>query len=320
MRSLIFVSTAVAAAFSISAATAQTVGFGTTPPGSFTHSSGSAISKVISEFSDLKMRVQPGSGTAHKRVVAGQVQFGLSNSFDTLFFVQGKGEYEGDGPHNNLRLVAKITPLRVGIFVRKDSPIKALTDLKGKNLPSGFTAQKTIGRIITAHLANAGLTYDDVRKNPAPNVVRAADDFGTGKNDMLFFAVGSAKVRQVAAKVGGIRAVGIDTSAEAVARMRNVLPGSYPMLVKPGKRSPGFVAPSHVIAFDFLLSTAAEVSNDTVYKSVKALHGNKKKLAQSFRPLALFNPKAMAKNYPGLEYHPGAIKFYKEIGAWPPKG
>ncbi len=302
-----------------SAASAQTIGFGTTAPGSFTHSSGSAIAKVISQTTDLRARVQPGSGTAHRRIVAGEVQFGLGNSFDTMFFATGTGEYAGQGAKKNLLVVAKLVPLRVGIFVRKDSPIKALKDLKGKNVPSGFTVQKTIGRIITAHLANAGLTYADVKKNPAPNVVRAADDFATGRNDMLFFAVGSAKVLQVAAKVGGIRAVTIDTSPAAIARMRKILPGAYPMLIKPGKRAPGFVAPTHIIAFDFLLTTATEVSGDTVYKVTKALHGNKKKLFKSFKPLALFNPKKMVKSYKGLRYHPGAIKFYKEIGLWPPK-
>lgn len=57
-----------AAAFILSApiAGAQTIGIGTTAPGSFTHSSGSAMAKVISEKAGLRARVQPGSGTAHR--------------------------------------------------------------------------------------------------------------------------------------------------------------------------------------------------------------------------------------------------------------
>ncbi len=301
------------------AASAQTVGIGTTAPGSFTHSSGSAMAKVIAEKAGLKARVQPGSGTAHRRIVAGDVQFGLGNSWDTRFFVDGSHMYEGNGPKKSLRIAAVMTPLRVGIFVRKDSPMQSIKDLRGKNVPGGFTVQKAIKQIITAHLANAGMTYKDVKMNPAPNVVRAAGDFAKGKNDMLFFAIGSAKVLQVSAKVGGIRGLSIDDSPAAVARMQKILPGSYPMTVKPSKRNHGIVKPTKIIGFDFLLNTAAEVPADVVYKVVKALHGNKKGLLASFKGLGMFKPNRMTKNYEGLQYHAGAIKFYKEIGQWPPK-
>ncbi len=312
------ISLAAALVFAATAG-AQTIGIGTTAPGSFTHSSGSAMAKVIAEKAGLKARVQPGSGTAHRRIVSGGVQFGLGNSWDTVFFTNGERMYKDNGPQKNLRVAAVMTPLRVGIFVRKDSPIQSLKDLRGKNVPGGFTVQKAIKQLIRAHLANADMTYKDVKMNPAPNVVRAAGDFAKGKNDMLFFAIGSAKVLQVSAKVGGIRGLSIDDSPAAVARMQKILPGSYPMTVKPSKRNHGILKPTKIIAFDFLLNTAAEVPNDVVYKVVKALHFNKKGLMASFKGLGGFKPKRMTKKYAGLTYHPGAIKFYKEVGQWPPK-
>jgi TRAP-type uncharacterized transport system substrate-binding protein len=52
----------------------------------------------------------------------------------------------------------------------------------------------------------------------------------------------------------------------------------------------------------------------------KALHGGKKAFMASFKPLGFnFSPDKMAKSLPAGEYHPGAIKFYKEVGLWPPK-
>ena len=38
-----------------------------------------------------------------------------------------------------------------------------------------------------------------------------------------------------------------------------------------------------------------------------------------FPPLRLFDKNAMAQVIAGVAYHPGAIKYYKEIGQWPPK-
>jgi TRAP-type uncharacterized transport system substrate-binding protein len=52
----------------------------------------------------------------------------------------------------------------------------------------------------------------------------------------------------------------------------------------------------------------------------KALHGGKQAFLSSFKPLGInFSPDKMAKRLPAGEYHPGAIKFYKEVGLWPPK-
>lgn len=298
-------------------AQAQTIGIATTSAGSFTHSSGSAMAKVFAEYAGLRARVQPGSVSPSRPVNAGTADFGLGNSFDTTFFVTGKGEYEGQGPKKNLRVVGVLTPLRVGLFVRKDSPYTKIADLKGKRVSSGFNAQKTIGRIITAHLANGGLTYDDVQPVPAPNVVRAADDFGKGKVDVLFFALGSAAVLKASSKVGGVRLINIDDSPEAVARMEKILPGAYPMTVKPSKRLHGVEGPTKIIAFDFYVTTNRNVPEDVVYKATKALYNHKKELLASFKGLALFNPKKMYKKIQSVQFHPGALKFYKEIGLKP---
>jgi ABC-type nitrate/sulfonate/bicarbonate transport system substrate-binding protein len=106
-------------------------------------------------------------------------------------------------------------------------------DLKGKRVPSGYHAQKAIHRSIEAHLANAGLTYDDVKQVPVPNAARGAEDFGNGKTDALFFALGSAAVMEVSTKVGGLRVLPIDDSPEAVARMQKISPPMYVSEVKP---------------------------------------------------------------------------------------
>src|SRR5258708_36887614 len=83
-----------------------------------------------------------------------------------------------------MRYVGSLIPYRVAMHVRADSRINSITDLKGKRVSSEFNAQKTIARIIEAHLANMGLGYGDVVKVPAPNVVRQAEDFMSGKVDV----------------------------------------------------------------------------------------------------------------------------------------
>jgi TRAP-type uncharacterized transport system substrate-binding protein len=42
-------------------------------------------------------------------------------------------------------------------------------------------------------------------------------------------------------------------------------------------------------------------------------------MADTFAGLRRFKPDAMAIKYDQLSYHPGAIRYYQEIGQWPPK-
>lgn len=298
-------------------ANAQVISIVTTPTGSYTNSAGVAMAKVISDKTKIHAVVQAQSLAGEYAVEAGNAEFGMGNSFDTTFFVTGTGEYEGHGVQKNIRLVAAVLPYRVAMFVRADSPIKSLADLKGKRVSSGFDSQKTIGRIIAAHLANAGLSYNDVEGVLSPNVKRAADDFIGGKTDVLFFALGSAAVKQAAATVGGLRVLPIDDSPAALERMQQVLPGSYVSKVAPAPGLDGISAPTNVVAFDMALFTNQKVSEDVAYAVTKALHDNKSALTAIFKPFALFDPNHMATAIKDVPFHPGALKYYKEIGIAP---
>lgn len=314
-----FLITLAAAALVASTAIAQTVGIGATKRG-YTSQASAAISKVISQKTEIQMRVQPyGGSSAYVPLVSGgKLEFGLANEIETASAVRGTGIYKGR-PQPELLIAALLQPFRVAIYTRKDSKIRTVKDLKGKRVPSGWVSQKIIGILMKGELANAGLTYDDVKKVPTPNVVGGANDFAAGKSDVFFFVFGAGKVKETNARVGGIRVVGIDPSAAAVARMRKHVPPSYALLVKPSKANVGVDKPVHVMAYDYLMLTNGKVSSDIVYKVVKTMHDNKKGLVSAFRGMRLFSPSHMTKIIPGVKYHPGAIKYYKETGQWPPK-
>jgi len=302
------------------AALAQTVGIGATST-AYTAQASAAISKVVSQKAGIQMRVQThgGSSAYVPQVNAGNLEFGLANELETLYAITGTEIYDGR-PQKNIRVATILTAFASAVYVRKDSDIRSVKDFKGKRVPAGWASQKIIGVLMNGVLATAGLTYDDVEQVPVPNVVKGADDFAAGKLDVFFFALGAGKVKEIDAKVGGIRVVPIDNSPEAVARMQKHVPPAVAKVYHPSPVNTGVLEPSAVQAYDYLVLTSAKVPDEMVYKVVKAMHDNKKDLAASFPALNQFSPEHMTKKFPKeVEVHPGAIKFYTEIGQWPPK-
>jgi TRAP-type uncharacterized transport system substrate-binding protein len=101
--------------------------------------------------------------------------------------------------------------------------------------------------------------------------------------------------------------------------MRKFIPVAYATEVKPGKGRAGVDEPTWVYAYDYLVLANDKVADDVVYKLAKLMHDHQKELAANFGALSGFDPNRMAKDMGPVQFHPGAIKFYKEIGQWPPK-
>lgn len=303
-----------AAALLPAGASAQVLGFGTAPQGTIGYNMGSAIAKVIAETEKLQSRVQPYSGSSAilPLVNSGELDLSVCNVLEAQEAAAGEGPYNGRR-QANLRVLAVIFPIHVGLFVRKDSPIKSLADLKGKRIPYGYSAQLTLNRVNNAVLATAGLTEKDIVPVLVPNVTRGADDFAEGKVDAGFFAIGAAKVTEVDKTTGGIRFLPVPDDANAVAAMKAIVEYAYVNEVKPSPAFAGIAEPTKLMAYDYLVVAGAHVKDEVVHKIARAMHSHKPKLVESLRAFGGFNPKGMYKEMPA-PFHPGAVKYYKEAG------
>jgi TRAP transporter TAXI family solute receptor len=314
MRTFGTIAVVAMAALAAGTAHAQTVGFATGPQATPTNATGSAIAKVVNETTGLQTRAIPHTSVdvAMAPLNRGQAEFGIASIdlADTAF----RGVEQFDGRKlSNIRIVARLFPLNVGIVVRKDSAIRTAADLKGKRYPSEFTAQKGVIKVSEALLANAGLSYKDVVGVPVPNTSRGNEDFVQGKSDSAMLALGAARLKQTDAQVGGIRILPIDTSPAGMERMRKVMSHVYAYPLKAGVL-PGAEVDTPIMAYDLLLVAAAQTKDDIVYQAAKAMHQGKSKLTAVTPVFRDFDPAKMQTGYRGLEYHPGAVKYYKEAG------
>jgi TRAP-type uncharacterized transport system substrate-binding protein len=140
-------------------------------------------------------------------------------------------------------------------------------------------------------------------------VVRGADDFVAGQNDVFFFAFGAPKIREVDVTVGGIRA--IETDEKGMPAARKIMPWGYLTQVAPGPVFTGVDRPMKIYSFDNVLFTYAKVPDATIYKMLETLEKNHPDLIAVQPVLREFTPAFGYKKY-GMPYHDGALKFFKD--------
>lgn len=300
-------STAIGIAAATSAS-AQTYGFATLPPGTLNHTTATAVAKVLKEKAGLNVLVQPTAGdqVIVPMVARGEAEVGISNAMEVH-----DGFNKGS---KDLRIIGAAHALRVGFFVRKDSPIKTIADLKGKRVPYGFSAMRALEPTVRAMLATANLTEKDIQPVLVPNVVRSADDFAAGSADAFYFAFGAPKVREVDVTTGGIRVAEIDEKGMDAAR--KIERWGYLTEVQPGPVFIGVDKPMKIYSFDNLFFTSAKTPDEFVVKFLDTLFKNKDDLLAVQPALREFTPSFAYKQYE-VPYHPAAVKYFKDNNIQP---
>ena len=297
-------------------AAAQTVAISTLPPGAINNLQAAAIAKVVQEHSDLQMRLMTFNAPAAiiGAVQNKQAEFAYTSNEEAGDAFSGDNEYKGKAM-KELRVAFTVFPFRVGIIVRNNSSIRTVADMKGKRIGSGWTAFKQGIALWDGLLANAGLSLKDTSPVPTTDLLRAADDFKSGKSDGFMFAVGGPKVSEIHASLeGGVRFLNLENSPGANARMQAVRKEYHVAPIQPAPNFPGIIGPTNLMEYHIVVLTHKDASDDLVYKVVKTAYANKPALVAGHPSFAAFTQEGMAYPQGRLQYHPGALKFYKEAG------
>jgi TRAP transporter TAXI family solute receptor len=296
---------AAALALATAAAGAQTYGVASMQPGSINHTTSSAIAKVLKEKGGLNTLVQPTAGESVIIAIVGrgEIDFGMANAPEI-------GAIVASNEQPNLRMIGAVYTLKTGFWVRKDSNMRTVADLRGKRVTMGYSAMRALDPLSRAILATGGLTEKDIKPVMVPNVVRSADDFVAGAADMFMFAFGAPKVREVDVTVGGTRFLEIP-DFPGMAAAREISPFGYLSDVVPGPIFVGVEKPMKVYTIDNLLFTHAKVPDDVVYKVIATMEANKPDMIAIAPNLREFSAAGLNKKYE-FPYHPGALKYFKD--------
>lgn len=298
-----------------SASGRQFINVGTAPTGGAFFTVGSAICEVVNENrGDLNWRVAAestgGSMENIRLLTQDKLEFAMSNSSITYFAVRGSEGWES--PHD-VRSVITLFP-NIAMFVTlADSGIETIADLKGKRVylgPEGAGFEYFIRPILQAH----GLALADL-------------DATYGSQQSAVDLIGDRAV--VAAMIGGgtpnpalsqmaqsrdIRLIPFDEDArqKLIAEYSFFEAASIPAGTYRGidQQFEGLnVGSAHLI-------THARMDEQVVYDFLKLVYESRDKIAERHRAAANLRPETVAVDN-GTEYHPGAIRYFKEVGIWP---
>jgi uncharacterized protein len=252
-------------------------------------------------------------------VRAGQTQF-VGQGGDIYYASEGLDRYSdlSWGPQP-LRVVwlARM-PGNAGI-VRGDSGIKTPADLKGKRLP--FIPGSIFNLFHEGWLAFANLTWDDVTKVQVAGfgaMLRALVD---GKIDMAVAAVTVPPAYELESSPHGVGYVELPASdKDGWARLSKIVPYLSPYKATFGAGISN-EKPMECSSFAYP-STAcyASLDDDTAYFFTKAIHESYPEMAKKAETMKRFwSLEECLELYPlskGYIFHPGSVRYLKEIGAW----
>jgi hypothetical protein len=286
---------------------------GTSPIGGTFQQVGNSLCTVLNKNAgDNNWRAQAkgtkGSQENIRLLDKGEYQLGIANSAISYNAVNGTGVWK---KKYEIRAITTIAPL-VAMFVTKsDSGIKTIQDLKGKRVicgPNGAGFEMFIEPLLEAH----GVKLSDFTKlnaNFADSVTQLSDNVADAA--FLGGAVPSPAIQQ--ASVLGIHLIPFEEDA------RKQLVKDYPFFseitVKAGTYD-DLKEDYHGLNVGAMhLITSADQDEEFVYQITKTIWTNRAKISHPGAK-KFINEKNAPRNT-GTEFHPGAIRFYKEEGIWP---
>ncbi|QPM90571.1 TAXI family TRAP transporter solute-binding subunit [Pseudooceanicola algae] len=303
---------AFAAILPLSAFAQTEVIIGARESGSNDYVVGAAVAATISEDSGMtgKVLTASGAGVWMPMMDYGEVDLGVTSHYEGWLGSKGQGAFNSA---HDIRAVVVGGGINVGLFVLNDSPVESRADVAGLRMAAEFSGSPAVGDYALGEIANAGYGWDDVQAVPRASLYASLrEDVAEGRLDVFYASVGSGITGEIDSTVG-MRFLGLDTSPEALAKMREV----YPALISEVPAGPpGIREPMSLAYLATYVVASAKVSDDTVYAVTKAMFEKNDSFRAINKSLGGWDKAKFASADVVIPYHDGAVRYFKEAGVW----
>ena len=260
----------------------------------------------------INARVQASNGGIQNlnllKVHNAQVSFAVSSI--TYEALNGQRGFK-DRAYTGVRVLAGLYSNPNQVVVRKDSGVNTLADLKGKSFAPGAAGGTTEveSRI---HFTEAGLNYPDEIKAHFVGFTESIDLMRNKQLDGVWIMAGmpTAAVTEMCSTAEG-KLLNMDDALLAKVQAK------YPWYTKftiPAGTYDGQTEPVQTTAIKMLLLTDASMPDDVVYDLTKTFWENLDSLGKAHAVMKTVTPDMAVSDLAGIPLHPGAEKYYREVG------
>jgi hypothetical protein len=288
---------------------------GTAPTGGSFFVVGGALAEVLNnhrEVVEWQVTAESTKGSQEniRRLVSGELDLALCNAAITYFAVRGEEGWDRRYP---IQAVMTLAPNVALFLTTADSDIRTIADLRGKRVvvgPAGAGFEFFVRPLLAAH----GVTYDDF--TPLNNTQSGAVDMladGSAAAAFLGGAVPTASITQMSTSQD---VVFIPFDEQARTTLVEDFPFFQPATI-PADTYRGQNQAYHGLNVGSMhLVTSSDADEELIYQVTKTIYEHRDEVVQKHAAGRAINAEVVVRDT-GTRFHPGAVRYYREIGIWP---
>lgn len=319
LKTGILAAACVASGYSASALAEEGTTFITIGTGSVTgvyYPTGGAICKLVNRAqkdNHIRCNVESTGGSIYNinTIRAGELDFGIAQSDWQYHGYNGTSKFKEQGPYKKLRAVFSIHTEPFNIIARTDANINSIQDLKGKRVNIGNPGSGDRGTMELVMDA-LGWSKGDFKLASELKGSERSQALCDNKIDAFVYIVGhpSGAIKEATTSCN---AKLISVEGEKIDKIVSENP-YFTYTTLPGGTYNG--TPDDVKSFGVAatLVSTTDVSDEVVYNVVKAVFENFDRFKKLHPAFAHLTKEGMVNNGNSIPLHPGAIKYYKEVG------
>ncbi|MDL2317487.1 TAXI family TRAP transporter solute-binding subunit [Eubacteriales bacterium OttesenSCG-928-A19] len=263
-----------------------------------------------STIDGIKANAQATGGTAEnlRLINAGDAELGTVQNDVSAYAFEGIDSFDGE-VIDTFSVITSLYPEVVQLVARADVGIDSIEDLKGKRVSVGAAGSGTYFNAIHM-LEAAGMSLDDIDEQ----FLSFSESGDAAKNRQIdaFFCTAGIPNAAITELTSGSEAKVIALDGATIDAMIAAKP-FYVDFTIPGGTYPGIDDDVRTVAITALLVCTNDLDEDLVYQMTKSLYEKGDELLTHAKKTEITLDTALD-GVGNLPIHPGAERYYKEVG------